>query len=86
MMTVYADGVKTASEAERRYTIACINEADPEFSVPMLIKKLSTKTPAEMARMLSGNDVQVTNQKDKDTIVPIVRKTDAHVRQVLQRA
>ena len=69
-----------------RYTIICIHEADLEFSHPMLVKKLSTKSPAEVATMLASPDVAVTNMKDKKTMLPIVAKTDEHVRHVLLSA
>ena len=32
MKNVSADGVKPASEAEKRYTIACIHNAEPKFT------------------------------------------------------
>ena len=50
MMTTSESGVRAASEAEKRYTIACIHEADPEFDVPKLVRKLSKKTPGEVRR------------------------------------
>ena len=36
--------------------------------------------------MLASPDVAVTNAKDKETILPIVRKVDDHVRQVLLKS
>ena len=86
MMTATSGGVRASTEAERRYTITCIHEADPDFSRPMLVKKLSTKSPAEVATMLASPDVAVTNKKDKETMLPIVAKTDEHVRHVLLSA
>ena len=35
--------------------------------------------------MLASPDVAVTNAKDKETILPVVRRVDEHVRQVLIR-
>jgi len=86
MMTVTSQGVRSASEAEQRYSIVCIHNADNEFGVPKLIKMLLTKTPNKVANMLASPDVQVTNAKDKETLLPVVRRIDDHVREVLLTA
>jgi hypothetical protein len=44
---------------------------------------MSTKTPAEMSKFLASPDVAVTNKKDKTTMLPIVGKTDEHVREIM---
>jgi hypothetical protein len=44
---------------------------------------MSTKTPAEMSKFLASPDVAVTNKKDKTTMLPIVGKTDEHVREMM---
>ena len=86
MVTATSGGVRASTAAERRYTITCIHEADPVLSNQLLVKKLSTKSPAAVATMLASPDVAVTNMKDKDTILPIVAKTDEHVKRVLLSA
>ena len=86
MMTSTPNGVRTALDNEERYTIECIHNADAEFMVPYLKKKLGSLTPAQVANFLASPDVAVSNAKDKHTILPIVRKTNEHVRDVLSRA
>jgi len=86
MMTVTPRGVRAARDTEVRYSITCLHQADPKYSLPMLVEKLSTKTPREVAEMLASPDVQVTNQKDKEALLPAVRETDEHVRRVLLSA
>ena len=48
--------------------------------------ELSTKTPNEVANMLASPDVQVTNAKDKEALLPVVRRINDHVREVLLNA
>ena len=44
---------------------------------------MSTKTPTEISRFLASPDVFVTNKKDKTTMLPIVGKTNEHVREMM---
>ena len=44
---------------------------------------MSTKTPDEITQYLAAPDVAVTNQKDKQTMLPIVGKTNEHVREMM---
>ena len=83
MMATTVDGVRAATEAERRFTIECLHNADPNFDKPKLISFLSQKTPEEMYTILSSPDVNVTNQRDKETHLPQVRKTDEHVKEMM---
>jgi len=80
MMTATAAGVRTACEAERRYTIQCIHSAG-EHDEQALIKLVSTKTPDEMHDILALPDIYVTNAKDKHAMLPVVKKTNKHVMQ-----
>ena len=84
MMATTVDGVRAATEAERRFTIECLHNADPNFDKPKLISFLSQKTPEEMYTILSSPDVNVTNQRDKETHLPQVRKTDEHVKEMMK--
>jgi len=87
MQMVTSQGVRACeSEAEKRYTITCIWNADEEFDVPKLIKKLSTKTPQEMYEILSSPDVVLTNSKDKELMLPVVSSTDKHVMELFERS
>ena len=43
-------------------------------------------TASDARIRLGSDDVQVTNKRDKKTIVPIVERTDEHVREMLLRA
>ena len=43
---------------------------------------LSTKTPSEVHKILASTDVCVTNQKDKETMLPKISVIDARVRQL----
>ena len=85
MMTATADGVRAATRSEQRYTIVCIHRAvgREEHNVAML-EELLSRTPNEMFRLLKSADVSVTNTRDKETMLPVVGKTDQHVRQIMR--
>ena len=83
MMATTVDGVRAATEAERRFTIECLHNADPNFDKPKLISILSQKTPEEMYTILASPDVNVTNQRDKDLHLPQVLKTDERVKEMM---
>ena len=78
---VTSEGVRPAREGESRVTVVCIHNATQEDKQALL--KMSTKTPAEMSKFLASPDVAVTNKKDKVTMLPIVGKTDKHVREMM---
>ena len=80
MKTPTAEGVRTAAEAERRYAIRCIHNADEAHDMPALIKLLSEKTPHEMHDILDTPDVHVTNTNDKKVMLPFIKKTNEHVK------
>ena len=85
MMAATADGVRAASSAERRYTIACIHNAatTAQESSRQLVSLVSDKTPAQMRDILAKPDVAVTNNRDKEIFLPVVGQTDEHVRQMM---
>jgi hypothetical protein len=78
MQTATAEGLKPATE-ERRYTIKCIHTADEKHDVEGLVEKVSKKTPKQIFDHLSKPDVNVTNAKDKQDMLPVIQKTDEHV-------
>ena len=74
-------GVRPATAAEARHTVACIHNATQNDRQALL--EMSTKTPTEISKFLASPDVAVTNKKDKETMLPIVGKTDEHVREMM---
>ena len=81
MQKVTASGVRPAREGEGRHTVCCIHNATQNDRHALL--EMSTKTPDEITKYLAAPDVAVTNQKDKETMLPIVGKTDEHVREMM---
>jgi hypothetical protein len=85
MQTATPEGLRPATEAERRYTIKCIHNATDEHDGKGLVGKVSTKTPEDMYRILKNPDVYVTNQKDKHMMLPKIQKIDEHVVEMFQK-
>jgi hypothetical protein len=81
MQTVTSSGVRPAREGEWRHTVSCIHNADENDKRALLT--MSSKTPDEITAFLASPDVAVTNLKDKETMLPIVGKTDEHVREMM---
>ena len=79
MQTVTTDGLRPAKEDERRYTIKCIHTATDKHDGEGLVDKVSTKTPDEMFDHLKKPDIDVTNKKDKETILPKILEIVRHV-------
>jgi hypothetical protein len=78
---VTSEGVRPAREGESRVTVVCIHNATRHDEQALL--EMSTKTAEEMSKFLASPDVAVTNKKDKVTMLPIVGKTDEHVREMM---
>jgi hypothetical protein len=81
MQKVTPQGVRPARAGESRVTVVCIHNATQKDREALL--EMSNKTPAEMSKFLASPDVAVTNKKDKVTMLPIVGKTDEHVREMM---
>jgi hypothetical protein len=81
MQKVTSQGVRPAREGEARTTVSCIHNATQEDRQALL--NMSIKTPSEISNFIASPDVAVTNQKDKTTMLPIVGKTDEHVREMM---
>ena len=81
MQKVTSQGVRPAREGEARHTVSCIHNATKKDREALL--EMSTKTPTEISNFLASPDVAVTNKKDKTTMLPIVGKTDEHVREMM---
>ena len=84
MQTATPEGLRPATEAERRYTIKCIHNADDEHDAKGLVQKLSRWTHLEMYDLLKKPDVNVTNAKDKATMLPKILEIDGHVIETFQ--
>ena len=78
MKTATANGVRAATEADGRYTIECLHNASTtaELSSKQLIEMVLRKTPQEMRDILAAEDVNVTNARDMETMLPVVGETD----------
>jgi hypothetical protein len=85
MQTVTPEGLRPAKEAECRYTISCIHNATTETTAKGLVDLVSKKTPDEMYRILEKPDVNVTNAKDKETMLPKILEIDRHVVETFQK-
>jgi hypothetical protein len=81
MQKVTSEGVRPATESESRVTVSCIHNATQHDERALL--EMSTKTAQEITKFLASPDVAVTNKKDKETMLPIVGKTDEHVREMM---
>ena len=81
MQQVTTQGVRPATEGEARHTVVCIHNATQNDKRDLL--GMSTKTATEISKFLASPDVAVTNKKDKTTMLPIVGKTDEHVREMM---
>ena len=64
-----------------RCTIKCIHNAAKDTTSKGLVNLVSTQTPEGMHGILEKPDVNVTNAKDKEAILPKILKTDMHVKE-----
>jgi len=85
MQHATSEGLRPATASEARYSIVCIHNASDEFAKPNLIAMVSRRTPDEMYKILGAPDVNVTNAKDKITMLPVVQKTDSRVKDYLSK-
>merc|ERR1711924_567272 len=72
-------------DEEQRYAIRCIHSAEPQYDEPKLVQQVSHKTPSEMHDLLAKPDKILTNAKDKERMLPIVGRTDQHIRELFAR-
>jgi hypothetical protein len=85
MQTVTSDGLRPAKEGERRYTIKCIHNATDKHDGEGLVDKVYTKNPEGMCDLLKRPDVNVTNAKDKEAMLPVIQKTNEHVIEMFRK-
>ena len=79
MQTATKDGLRPATEAERRCEIRCIYTATQNMA-EALTTIWATKTPAEAFATLAKPDVTVTNESDKEQQLPKILTFDDRVR------
>ena len=80
MQTCAADGLATAADDIRRWTLVCILGAKPQWEGDKL-ETMWRRAKADFALAeLSRRDVTVTNQSDKDAQLPKIKKLDDQVR------
>ena len=85
MQKVTPDGLRPATEDERRYTIKCIHNATDRHDGEGLVDKVYTKKPEEMHGILKKPDVDVTNRKDKLDQLPKILAMDEHVKEMFAK-
>ena len=85
MQTATPEGLRPATKAERRYTISCIHNATAETTEKGLVDLVSKKAPKEMHGILEKPDVNVTNAKDKATMLPKILKINEHVIETFEK-
>ena len=85
MQTVTPEGLRPAKDEERRYTIKCIHNANDKHDGEGLVEKVSKNKPKEMYDLLKRPDVNVTNAKDKETMLPVLNKIEEHVKETFQK-
>ena len=85
MQKVTPDGLRPATEDERRYTIKCIHNATDRHDSEGLVDKVYTKKPEEMHGILKKPDVDVTNRKDKLDQLPKILAMDEHVKEMFAK-
>ena len=83
MQQVTMDGLGPTEQGQERYTIKCIHDAN-EKNKSFLIDYVSKKTEREMRQKLAMADVNVTNMKDKETMLPIIQEMDKHVISIMR--
>lgn len=87
MQTATKEGLRPIRPGEPcRYTIKCIHNASYDFAAPALEDLVGKKTAADMGRILKAPDVEVTNQKDKDNMIPIIEKIDEDIKKRMKDA
>jgi len=83
MQQVTMNGLRPANPGEERYTIKCIHDAS-DMTKSFLIDYVSKMSEREMRQKLAMADVNVTNLKDKETMLPIIQKMDEHVVSIMK--
>ena len=76
-----ADFTGSGVQVGSRCTIKCIHNAAKETTSKGLVDLVATKTPEKMYEILDSPDVNVTNQKDKKAMLPVIQKTNTRVKE-----
>ena len=81
MQTATPDGLRPATRGKERYEIRCFLSAPPVMA-HSLIDQVSRLSANDMHTMLANPDILLTNAKDKQTMLPKVFETDAHIKEI----
>ena len=82
MLHLTSKGVRPlANKAEQRYAIKCLGNTQQarDLNERKLVGMVGSKSPDQMLEMLDGKDVFVTNNGDKNKILPKIKNTSNHV-------
>ena len=74
-----ADFTGSDVQVGSRCTIKCIHNAAKGTTSKGLVDLVATKTPKAIYGILASPDVNVTNTKDKEAMLPIIQKTNERV-------
>jgi hypothetical protein len=98
MQTATKDGLKSSISSAKdvdftgsdvqvgsRCTIKCIHNAAQETTSKFLVNLVSTQTPKGMHGILEKPDVNVTNAKDKEAMLPKILEINTHVIETFQQ-
>ena len=82
MQQVSSTGLRSATAAERRYSITTLHTASAKIE-DALVELIQKKAPQDMHAILAKPDVQLTNQKDKEAMLPKMLQMNEHVMEIL---
>ena len=85
MQLITPEGLRSATEAERRFTIVPIYNTNANM-IHGLLAMWADQTPQQAHTTLSQPDVTVTNKSDKAMQLPKILAFDGWVREVMAQA
>ena len=82
MQQLTRTGLRNATDAESRCSIMTLHNASATVG-EALVELLKRKSPEEVSEILAKPDIQLTNQKDKDAMIPKLKEMNEHVMQLM---
>ena len=82
MQTVTPNGLVTSERSEARFDVRFVHSASKELG-KALVHMLASKTAAQIHAQLAQPDVEVTNLKDKERILPMVLRMEGELKALL---
>ena len=79
MQTCTEQGLSAAMAGERRWSLQCLHLAKVKYQGAQLEEMWKNASAIQAHQVLSSPDVVVTNQKDKERLLPKVLEMDSHV-------